>query len=64
MDNTQLVQAIIRGVIAVVLVGGSVYIAATGQTVPTEMWAVVGIVVGGLFGADAVVKYARSKSIK
>jgi hypothetical protein len=60
MDASQLTQAIIRGIIAVVIVGGCVYAIATGQNVPTEMWALAGIVVGGLFGADAVIKYARS----
>jgi hypothetical protein len=60
MDTSQIAQVIIRGIIAVVIVGGCVYAMSTGQTVPTEMWALAGIVVGGLFGADAVIKYARS----
>jgi hypothetical protein len=61
MDNTQLAQVIIRGVIAIILVAGSVYIVATGGTAPTEYWAAVGIVLAGLFGADAAIKYARAK---
>ncbi len=60
MDNTQLARVVIQGVIAVILVAGSVYIVATGQTAPTEYWAAVGIVVGGLFGADALLKVAAN----
>jgi hypothetical protein len=61
MDNTQLIQAITRAIIAVIIVGGCAYAVATGVSIPTEAWGLAGIVIGGLFGADALIKYARSK---
>jgi hypothetical protein len=64
MDISQLVQAITRGLIAVVIIGGCAYAVATGASVPTEAWSLAGIIVGGLFGADAVIKYARARNIK
>ncbi len=64
MDNSQLAQAITRGVIAVIIVGGCVYAMVTGLTVSTEAWGLAGIVIGGLFGVDAGIKIMRARQGK
>ncbi len=62
MDTISLIQAGARAVIGVIVVAGSIYMLAAGTSVPTEWWGLAGIVIGGLFGVEAVAKIFRSKS--
>lgn len=61
MDIISIIQAATRGLIAVIVVGGCVYVVITGGQVPTEGWALAGIVVGALFGVEAAAKVARAR---
>ncbi len=62
MDTISIIQAVARGVIGAVVIGGSIYMLSTGVTIPTEWWGLAGIIVGGLFGVEAIAKVFRAKS--
>jgi len=64
MDYVTIIQAVTRAVCAVIITGGSIYLLATGVTLPDYYWYVVGLVLGGLFGVEAVAKTFRLRNKK
>lgn len=71
---TDMIGEITQSLIAVLVIGGTMYIVASGHTVPPELWGTAGVVVGYFFtktntrtverAVDRAVKEASNGSAK
>jgi hypothetical protein len=64
MDYVSIIQAVTRALVALILAGGSIYLLASGVSLPDYYWYAVALVLGGLFGVEAVAKMFRVKNDK
>ena len=48
-----LIQTVTRSLVALGVIGSSVYLLANGITVPTPFWVVVGSAIIGIYGAES-----------
>jgi hypothetical protein len=62
MDYVSIIQAVTRALVALILAGGSIYLLASGVTLPDYYWYAVGLVLGGLFGVEAAAKLFRVRN--
>jgi hypothetical protein len=58
------IQAITRGVIAVGVIGVGGYLMATGAPIPEQAWSIAFLVIGGLFGVEALAKVFQLRNGK
>jgi hypothetical protein len=58
-DTVVIITAVTRAVIAVAVVVSGAYLLATGVPIPEQAWSIALLVVGGLFGIEAVTKVVQ-----
>jgi hypothetical protein len=61
VDYISIIQAITRSLIGLIVVGGGLYLLASRTPIPTEAWGVAAVVIGALFGVEAIAKVFRAK---
>ena len=59
MNASEVTSEIVRGVVAVAVVGGYIYLAATGQPIPESYGPIVAGVIGFFFGVGGAAIGAR-----
>jgi predicted RND superfamily exporter protein len=58
----QLIQAITRSLLALLIVGGAFYLLIAGIEVPKEMWYVIMITIGATYGVDGILSFLKSRN--
>lgn len=53
----QLIQVVVRSIIAIAIVGVGSYALVTGRPIPSEAWQLGAIILGALFSVEALAKY-------
>jgi thiol:disulfide interchange protein len=58
-DWVLLIQAIARALVSLAIIATGAWLMATGREIPQSAWNVALLVLGGLFGIDALEKWSK-----